>query len=56
MPLRIGFEAEARFGNRAFLADAGEHVLQGAPVRGVIEHRIGGDQGGAGALREIGQG
>ena len=45
VPLGIGLEAEARFGNRAFLADAGEHVLQRAAVRGVVEHGIGGDEG-----------
>ena len=55
MPLGIGFELEPGFGNRAFLADAGEHVLQGAPVGRVIEHRIGGDEGNASARGELGE-
>ena len=53
--LGIGFKLEPCFGNRAFLADAGEHVLQGTPVGGVIEHRIGGDERDAGARGEIGE-
>ena len=55
MPLGIGFELEPRLMDGAFLADAGEHVLQGTPVGGVIEHRIGGDEGSAGARGEIGE-
>ncbi len=55
MPLGIGFEREPRLGKSAFLADAGEHVLQRAPVRRVIEHRIGGDQGDASARGELGE-
>jgi hypothetical protein len=55
MPLGIGFEAEAGLGNGTFLADAGEHVLKGAAVRGVIEHRIGGDERCACAPAEFGE-
>ena len=55
MPLGIGLEAEAGIGNGAFLADAGEHVLKGAAVGGVIEHRIGGDEGDTRAPAEFGQ-
>jgi len=53
VPLFIGLEAEARFVNGAFLADAGEHVLQLAPVRGVVEHGIGGDEAQAYAACEL---
>ena len=55
VPLGIGLEAEARVVDRAFLADAGEHVLQGAAMRRVIEHGIGGDEGYADARGEIGE-
>src|SRR5262245_17704645 len=55
MPLGIGFEAETGFGNGAFLADAGEHVLKSAAVRGVIEHRIGGDERSAYSPAEFGE-
>ena len=51
MPLRIGFKFEPCLVDGAFLADAGEHVLQGAPMRGVIEHGVGGDEGRACAFR-----
>ena len=45
MPLGIGFELQPCVMDRAFLADAGEHVLQGPAMGGVIEHGIGGDEG-----------
>ena len=45
MPFGIGFETEAGFRDRAFLADAGEHVLEGTAVGRVIEHPAGGDEG-----------
>ncbi len=55
MPLGIGFEAEAGLGNGAFLADAGEHVLKGAAVRGVIERGVGGNEWKPRALAEFGE-
>ena len=55
MPLGIGLEAEAGLGDGAFLADAGEHVLKGAAVGGVIEHRVGGDERDARAPAAFGQ-
>ena len=45
VPLGIGFELQPCVMDGAFLADAGEHVLQGPAMGGVIEHRIGGDEG-----------
>ena len=56
MPLGIGFETEAGFVDRAFLADAGEHVLQRAAVGGVIEHAARGDEGDIRARRKLRQG
>ena len=53
MALGIGLEARAGLGDRAFLADAGEHVLQGAAVGGVIEHVVGGDERDARAPAEF---
>ena len=43
VPLGVGFEPQARLVDRAFLADAGQHVLQRAAVRRVIEHIVGRD-------------
>jgi hypothetical protein len=56
MPLGIGFELQSCLVDRAFLADTGEHVLQGAAVGGVIEHGAGGDEGKANARCELRQG
>ena len=53
VPLGIGFELQPCVMDGAFLADAGEHVLQGPAMGGVIEHRIGGDEGYAGARRQL---
>src|SRR5665648_496693 len=39
--------------NRAFLADAGEHVLQRPAVGRVIENRAGGNEGNVGACRDL---
>ena len=50
MPLGIGFEAKPCVGKRAFLADAGEHVLKRAAHWAVIQHRAGGDERDARAL------
>ena len=47
MPLGIGLQAEAGFLDRHTLADAGQDVLQRTPLRRVIEHVVGGDQGQA---------
>ena len=55
MPLGIGFEAQARVIDRAFFADAGEHVLQGAAMGRVIKHATGGDEGNTDARGEIGE-
>ena len=43
VPLGVGLQPQARFGDRALFADAGQHVLQGAPFGTVIEHVIGRD-------------
>src|SRR5579885_1008822 len=45
--LGIDAEPEARFGERAFLADAGDHVGEWPALRGVIEHIVDGDERGA---------
>ena len=55
MPLGIRFQAQPRFVDRAFLADAGQHVLQGTAMRRVIEHATGSDEGNADARGEIGE-
>ncbi len=44
MTFGIGFEQAARFVERHVLADAGDDVLQRAPLRCVIEHVVGGEQ------------
>jgi hypothetical protein len=46
--LGIGEQPPTRRGQRAFLANAGEHVLQVAPLRYVVMHVIGGHQRDAG--------
>ena len=53
VPLGIGLELQPSVMDRAFLADAGEHVLQGAAVACVIEHGAGGDEGKANARRQL---
>ena len=55
VPLGIGLQAQARVVDRAFLADAGEHVLQGAAMGRVIEHAAGGDEGNTDARGKIGE-
>ena len=55
MPLGIGFEAEARVRDRAFLTNASEHVLKGAAVGRVIEHAPRGDEGRSCARRKPSQ-
>ena len=50
------FAAKARVVDRAAFADAGDHVLQDAAVRRVIQHvagRHGADAGGARSLRQV---
>ncbi len=44
MALGIGVEAKAGLGDGAALADAGDDVLQRAPLGHVVEHVVGGDQ------------
>ena len=56
MALGIGFEPEAGFGNRALLADAGEHVGERAALGMVIEHVVGGDERRADVGGELVQG
>ena len=41
VPLGIGLQQKACLGNCRLLADAGHHILQGPPVRRVVEHIIG---------------
>ena len=55
MPLGIGFELQPSVMDRAFLADAGEHVLQGPAMGCVIEHGVGGDEGKAHACCQLRQ-
>ena len=44
MPLGIGFEKPARLVQGDMLADAGDDILQLAPLGAVIEHIVGGEQ------------
>ena len=53
VPLGVGGEAEARFGNRACLADAGDDIGKRAALRSVIVHVIDGDEGRAGASSKL---
>ena len=55
MALGIGSEPEAGLIDRAVLADAGEHVLERAARRAVIEHVVGRDQIETGALGQRGE-
>jgi len=55
MPLGIGLKFQPSVMNGAFLADAGEHVLEGAPVGRVIEHAAGGDEGRSYAGCQLGE-
>ena len=54
MTLGIGVEPPAGLVDRQMLADAGEHVLQRAPVRMVVEHVVDGDQRHARGARQLG--
>jgi hypothetical protein len=53
MPLGVDCQPETRLGNGALLADAGDDVGEGAPLRRVVEHVIGGDQRCAGLFAEL---
>ena len=53
--LGVGLEAVAGVVNRAFLADAGEHVGQRLAIGVVIDDVVGGDERGAHLARERGQ-
>ena len=55
MALGVGFEAVAGLGNRALLADAGEHVGQGAAAGVMIERIGGGDERCAGLRCQLGK-
>ena len=55
MPLGIGLEAIAGVGDRALLADAGEHVGERLAVGVVIERVVGGDERRARLRGELGQ-
>ena len=48
MAFRIGFKALADGIDRGLLANAGQHILQGAPRGMVIQHLVGGQQRHAG--------
>jgi hypothetical protein len=54
VPLGVRLEPEAGLRNRARLADAGEHVLQGAARGVVVEHVPGRDERGSGVAGESG--
>ena len=49
MPLRIGLKTKSCLAKRTFFANAGEHVLERATFRRMIEHGAGGDERDAGA-------
>jgi hypothetical protein len=53
--LGIDGEPEARFGQRAFFAHAGEHVGERPALRRMIEHVIDGDERRADAFAKFGQ-
>ena len=55
MPLGIGLQPEAGFGDRAFLADAGEHVCKRPALGRVVERVVDGDERRARALAELGE-
>ena len=55
VPLSVRFQPQARLGDGAALADAGDDVLQRSTAWYVIEHVVGGDQRHAAGLREAGQ-
>ena len=55
MPLGIDGEPKARFGKRAFFADAGEHVGERPALRRVIGNVIDGDERRTEPLAEFGQ-
>ena len=50
MPLGIGFEPAAGLVDGDVLADAGDDILQRAPLGRVIEHVVDGDQRNAGVV------
>ncbi len=52
MAFGMGFQAIACGGDSTALADAGDDVLQLPPLRGVVEHVIGGDERQSRALRQ----
>ncbi len=52
MAFRIGFKALADGVDRGLLANAGQHILQGAPCGMVIQHLVGGQERHAGGRCE----
>ena len=55
MPFGVLLEPQAGLANGAFLPDAGDDVLQEAPLRGVIERVADGDERHLRALGEFGE-
>ena len=55
MAFGIGGQAIARFSDRAALANAGQHILEGAPLGQVVEHIVGGDEWQPGRFTESGE-
>ena len=53
MPLGIGFEKTTGFVERPVLADAGDDVLQWAPLGRMIEHVVGGQECDARFARDL---
>ena len=53
VPLGVGLKAETSFGDGAFLADCGKHILQGALMGDVVEHAISGDEGSPSFLPKL---
>ena len=52
VPLGIGLEQVPGLGDSGLVPDRGHHVLQGAAMRGVVEHVVGGEDGEAIGLGE----
>ena len=53
MAFAMRLQPEAGFLDAAAMADAAQHILQGAGLRCVVEHVIGGNEFYLGHLREI---
>ena len=55
MALGIGGEAKPGLGDRAVLADAGQHILQRPPLGDVVEHVVGRDERQPGLVGDRGE-